>query len=394
MKRAFLFARRQRICLTTLLNNKLAFLALSDAYLLREAKRFWIIERPQLWFENAWNDAQFNDMHDYWRQEFRLSKKTFRDVIDIVIGDMQRSDTKFRKAIAIEKRVAIALWRLSTGSSFRSTAPVFGVGKSSAVQITATFCSCIAQRAGRYIKFPSNEREAIIALEKFSEGCKLPQVIGAIDATHVETVAPEDNPSDYLSRKQKYTINTQAVVGANEIFLDVATGFPGSIHDARVLRASTLYRKAENSDILTRPIIRLNSQPIRPIIIGDGAYLSKSWLVKPYPYNIVLSMSQRAYNRTFSSARSIVERAFGLLKSWWRCLLKRLDNKTNNVSNTIITCCILHNLCQTNGDGIEDEEFLRRILIRERTEDSYMNHTFYETTGENLRELLEAFINE
>ena len=103
MKQAILFARRQRICLTTLLNNKLAFLALSEAYLMREAKRLWAIEWPQLWFENAWNDVQFNNLHDYWRQGFRFSKKPFHDVIDIVIDDMQRSDTKFRKAIAIEK---------------------------------------------------------------------------------------------------------------------------------------------------------------------------------------------------------------------------------------------------------------------------------------------------
>ena len=40
---------------------------------------------------------------------------------------------------------------------------------------------------------------------------------------------------DYFCRKQKYTVNTQAVVGAGGIFLDVVTGFPGSINDARVL---------------------------------------------------------------------------------------------------------------------------------------------------------------
>ena len=37
---------------------------------------------------------------------------------------------------------------------------------------------------------------------------------------------------DYFSNKLKYTVNTQAVVGSNLIFLDVATRFPGGIHDA------------------------------------------------------------------------------------------------------------------------------------------------------------------
>ena len=32
--------------------------------------------------------------------------------------------------------------------------------------------------------------------------------------------------------KKKYTVNTQAIVGADLVFLDIATRFPGSVHDA------------------------------------------------------------------------------------------------------------------------------------------------------------------
>ena len=39
---------------------------------------------------------------------------------------------------------------------------------------------------------------------------------------------------DYFSRKQKYTINTEVIVWGNLTILDVATGFPGSDHDARI----------------------------------------------------------------------------------------------------------------------------------------------------------------
>ena len=53
------------------------------------------------------------------------------------------------------------------------------------------------------MKFPKNERETTIAFEKFSEICKIPQVIGEIDATHIEIVAPENAPIDYFCRKKK-----------------------------------------------------------------------------------------------------------------------------------------------------------------------------------------------
>ena len=37
------------------------------------------------------------------------------------------------------------------------------------------------------------------------------------------------------------------------MFSDVSTSFPGSVHDARMLRATTLYQKCETNEVLTRP---------------------------------------------------------------------------------------------------------------------------------------------
>lgn len=34
----------------------------------------------------------------------------------------------------------------------------------------------------------------------------------------------------------------------------------------------------------------------------------------------------------------------------WRCLLKRLDVKLNNVPHIVAACIVLHNLCETAGD--------------------------------------------
>ena len=391
-KRAFLLARARRNYFVSSMNNCHAFWMLKEANLLRGAKRFWAIERPQHWFDRLWANVEFDTLDDYWKQEFRFSKQSFNDIVNIVAGDMEKRDTTFRKAIPIQKRVAIALWRLSTGNSFRSTAAVFGVGKSSAVHLTKQFCKCVARRAGNFIKFPKNERETTIALEIFSEICKIPQVIGAIDATHIEIVAPENAPIDYFCRKQKFTINTQAVVDGNLKFMDVSSGYPGSIHDARVLRASSIYHTAERGDILNRPLANIENQPVKPFIIGDGAYPLSSWLLKPYPDNGALTRSQTKYNKTLSSARSVVERAFGILKARWRCLLKRLDNRTSNVVEVIITCCVLHNICEENGDEMEDEEFTARVIEREQQGNTIINEDVVENNGEDLRTLIKNFL--
>ena len=79
-------------------------------------------------------------------------------------------------------------------------------------------------------------------------------MVGVIDGTYVEMLCTNsESRVDYFSRKQKYTVNTQAVVGANLMFLHVATGYPGSLHDARILRVSSLFGKAERNEILAQP---------------------------------------------------------------------------------------------------------------------------------------------
>ena len=120
--------------------------------------------------------------------------------------------------------------------------------------------------------------------------CKTLQTVGAIDGTHIEINSPTgDSKIDYFNRKQSYSISTQAVVGGNLKFLDIATGYRGSIHDARILRDSGSYLQAERNILLIEPTDVIDGYKIRPLLIGDGAYLINTWLVKPIPNNLNLS---------------------------------------------------------------------------------------------------------
>ena len=56
-----------------------------------------------------------------------------------------------------------------------------------------------------------------------------------------------------------------------------------------------------------------------------------------------------------------------MLKGRFRILVKRMDIDLDNVVKTIITYCVLHNICQKRGDlYVDDDEVLENVLINER----------------------------
>ena len=56
------------------------------------------------------------------------------------------------------------------------------------------------------------------------------------------------------------------------MFLDVSTGFPGSVLDARMLRVTALYQKCDANELLTRQEKIIGEMRVRPLLLGDGAY--------------------------------------------------------------------------------------------------------------------------
>ena len=75
-----------------------------------------------------------------------------------------------------------------------------------------------------------------------------------------------------------------------------------------------------------------------------------------------MSSDVKYYNYRLSRARIVVENAFGRLKARWRQLLKQNDMSIENVPMVVTTCCILHNMCEKQGDAF-DSDWLSDIDI-------------------------------
>lgn len=71
----------------------------------------------------------------------------------------------------------------------------------------------------------------------------LDKVIGAIDGSHIKINPCVEHSDKYINRKKFYSLVLLGVVDANEKFTYVYTGEPGSVHDSRVLRRSSLWEQ-------------------------------------------------------------------------------------------------------------------------------------------------------
>ena len=90
-------------------------------------------------------------------------------------------------------------------------------------------------------------------------------------------------------------------------------------------------------------------------------------MLRPYNFTQTLTPQEKRFNKLLSLARVTVERAFGVLKARWRCLLTLLDTNLENVSDVIITCFALHNFCQINNELYQDNEMLEYLIQEERS---------------------------
>ncbi|XP_068729342.1 uncharacterized protein [Montipora capricornis] len=310
----------------------------------------WVYPRPHFWFQQLF----LNRYQDHlWREHFRVSRDTFEHICGLVGPQLMRQNTILREAITVEKRLAVALWRLATGNSYRTVGLTFGIGRCTAMNVKDEFCSALMRRANDFIKFIKTETETSQAIQKFQDISHFPQVVGALDGSHIPIKAPKEDANEYVNRKSFHSIVLQGVADANGKFLHVSTGYAGSIHNARMLRMRSLLTAIEDGDILHSPLRRIGGMQVKPPIVADPAYKLTTWCMKPFPQTRTMTDSQRDFNKSLSSARVVVEQAFGLLKGRWRCLLDKLDESVDKVPSTIITCCILHNICLEVNDGTE-----------------------------------------
>lgn len=237
----------------------------------------------------------------------------------------------------------IFLYWLACGAAYRVVSKSFDVPRSTIHRIIHRILNRIVALLPQIVRLPPVHQLDAIGLQfaRKAESAVFRQCVGAIDGCHIRTECPRHLHDQYYNRKQFYSLNLQALVDDSGKFIDIVSGYPGSVHDSRVFRNSQLYNE------------RLYP-PEGYFIIGDGGYpCRRNPLAILTPYRNPDTPEKRAFNHALSRARVIVENAFGLMKIRWRVIFtKALEVSIQTGIKVIAACTMLHNICVTQGDVI------------------------------------------
>lgn len=214
-------------------------------------------------------------LHDLSDEElikrYRLDRAGIVFVTDLVRQELS-SPTVTNRALTPEMKIIITLRYLATGKMQLCNADDLGVSQQTVSRVITEALEALSAPhiINRFLKFPANHQQHQIKAD-FYDIAGFPDVVGAIDGTHIRIVRPTEFEAEYVNRKRYHSINVQVVFDAKYNIIDLEAKWPGSVHDSRILQESGLKTMFETGVV-----------PAGCHLLGDSGYGSKTWLLTPY----------------------------------------------------------------------------------------------------------------
>ncbi|XP_078254545.1 uncharacterized protein LOC144593005 [Rhinoraja longicauda] len=273
-----------------------------------------------------------------FRNFTRLPPELFQELRSWVGPLLEKRETFMRKPLEPGLRLAITLRYLAPGDSYKSLSYSFLVAHNTISKVVRETCEAIINvYEDEVMDCPTTPDEWRRVAQGFDTRWNFQNTCGAVDGKHMANRCPPNGGSTYFNYKKLHSIVLMAGVDANYNFLFVDVGTAGSVTDGGIWREPSLGEALEDGRAGE------DNPDIPYSLVGDDVFPLGSWMMKPYSHR-QMSSKQRIFNDRLSRARRVVENAFGILASRFRCLLTMMQQEPKNVQTVVYAACVLHNL--------------------------------------------------
>lgn len=282
-------------------------------------------------FKERINFQEITDPQQYM-EKFRICGAAMEEVLG-QIGSQLKHETNRNHALSPQQQLMTALHWMGNGSQYHGVVDMHGLHKSTTHRCVRRVTSLIhRQLFPQEVRWP--ETGALSIAQGFFERAGFPKVGGCIDGSLIPIDGPGSRERGFVDRKGDHSINCMAVCGPDHQFYFASARWPGSVHDSRILRCSSLFEEWETKGWRPFP---------GALLLGDSGYPLLGWLLTPVTRPGFSDDGIRRYLRRHKSTRCIVECAFGILKEKFPCL-NELRLRPEVAGRVILSCMTLHNI--------------------------------------------------
>ena len=147
-------------------------------------------------------------------------------------------------------------------------------------------------------------------------------------------------PADYCNKKGWHSLIMQGVFDHKGRFI----GWPGRLHYGRVFSNLNMFAKGQSGTLSRLEKIICSKDVL--IVLGDPAYPLAKRLMKAFQENGHLTAQQKLKLLTKPRLR----RSIACLWTSEREIELPTEKTISNTNTLIGACCVVHNICETNGD--------------------------------------------
>ncbi|RXG71310.1 putative nuclease HARBI1 [Armadillidium vulgare] len=176
------------------------------------------------------------------KRNLELNKIQFQNVLT-EIGEVLQNKTNRFYSLSAEQKLKIGLHWLGNGGQYHGIADMHGVSKMTVGRCVHEVVDAVnSVLFDTFVKWPQNTFDII---QQFHAIAGFPHVCGVVDGILIKIDAPVHNEPAFVDRHHNHSINCMAVCGPDMKFYYISSNWPGSVHDARVLRNSSLNHRME-----------------------------------------------------------------------------------------------------------------------------------------------------